>query len=112
MTSRFSTPTRFMAAFTAALVVALTASVSALDAGIVEGDPVFESAHDRAHCGVGHDHTVCTQASAERPMPTAGAQLDPADAAALRRASPALHAVPAGHAASAHRSRAPPPAHG
>lgn len=49
---------------TSALVVALSVVVPLLDGDRVNPGPVFEAEHHGSSCVVVHDHTICTQFSA------------------------------------------------
>lgn len=70
MTRRTPTHRRLLAPLTATIVVVLSVVVPTLDSGWAGPAPVFESEHDTAHCVVGHDHTICTQAGASRALPS------------------------------------------
>lgn len=55
---------RLVASVTSALVVALSVVVPLLDGGPGFEGPVFEADHHGSACVVVHDHTICTQVSA------------------------------------------------
>lgn len=71
-----------MAVVTSAVVLALSVVVPTLDSGADFAGPGIESEHHASTCVVVHDHTICTQVSANRALTT--------HAAAPRRAAAEL----------------------
>ncbi|HZD04973.1 MAG TPA: hypothetical protein VE173_08640, partial [Longimicrobiales bacterium] len=59
-----------VASLTLALMAALSVVVPMLDAGDAFRGPGIESEHHASTCVVVHDHTICTQVSANRALTT------------------------------------------
>ena len=80
MTAPTSTLRRLLAPATATALVALSVLVPMLDAAGGDARPTLETEHD-TRCVIGHDHTICTQTSANRALPRATTGEPPAVAA-------------------------------
>lgn len=108
MTTRTDTLRRLLAPLLATLLVASSVAVPVMDADGPGNGPVVESEHDAGSCVVGHDHTVCSQAGANRPLPTAERSiLAPRLALRSVRETP-VRATADRLGSTGHRSRAPP----
>lgn len=62
--SRRNPVTMGLAAGISALMLTLSVAVPVLDEGTLFDQPIVESEHGPGDCPSGHDHTVCTQFSA------------------------------------------------
>lgn len=96
-----------MAPLTATVIVALSVVVPLLDGGWQSPVPVLESEHD-THCVVGHDHTICTQATANRALPGVGNADPPPLASEWSVGTAPVDVSHPRTSPEGHRSRAPP----
>jgi len=67
-----SCSSRVFSALLCALTSWATVAVPVLERDTLVSRPAAENQHDPSQCPHGHDHTVCTQVSANHPLSTAG----------------------------------------
>jgi hypothetical protein len=101
---------RTIAAGFAALMVCQSVAVPLLDRAERLGGPVLESEHSASSCVKGHDHTVCTQFSANHQIPSEAPRHSRTarEIATFSRESGEIAITRASH--STQHSRAPPSA--
>jgi hypothetical protein len=68
--STFTAVRRSLGAALAALMMSQSVAIPLLDRADRVGVPVVESEHNASTCVRGHDHTICTQFSANRQIST------------------------------------------
>lgn len=99
---------RLLSPLLATVMLTLSVAVPVLDTDRASFAPVLESEHAPGQCVVGHDHTLCAQVAASRPLPASERRLP---LPALRVADPVDTLREALHqrlTTTGHSPRAPP----
>ena len=93
---------------TALLMLALGVTLPILERADLSASPVVESEHEPGSCPAPHDHTVCTQVSANHAAPSGAVRALAAYARSAEPAAPGGQEARAGEAGFTAPARAPP----